>query len=289
MRLAQLQYFLDVARTQNMSRSAKNLHVAQPSLSRAVHELESELNTPLFTRNGRSLALNEAGRRFEVTASTALQTLYQGVQDLHRFLKEDAEQVTIRIESSTTMIPGLLAFLHQELPDIHIHLIQHGLQNDALAPYDFQLVTRPAPANENRFLLSEEIHIGTAIDSPLAKRCSNGKVTVPQLWETPLITTEPNPLREQVLRTLRASAPMITPTFVTGDRATIAGMVRSGVGINYFPEHSWPQVDTSGIKMLTVLPTPLKREIYLSMPKRSVRSPQHELVKSSIVAYFQQL
>ena len=258
MRLAQLQYFLDVARTQNMSRSAKNLHVAQPSLSRAVHELESELNTPLFTRNGRSLALNEAGRRFEVTASTALQTLYQGVQDLHRFLKEDAEQVTIRIESSTTMIPGLLAFLHQELPDIHIHLIQHGLQNDALAPYDFQLVTRPAPANENRFLLSEEIHIGTAIDSPLAKRCSNGKVTVPQLWETPLITTEPNPLREQVLRTLRASAPMITPTFVTGDRATIAGMVRSGVGISYFPEHSWPQVDTSGIKMLTVLPTPLK-------------------------------
>lgn len=209
MRLAQLKYFLDVARTQNMSRSAKNLHVAQPSLSRAVHELESELNTPLFTRNGRSLALNEAGRRFEVTASTALQTLDQGVQDLHRFLKEDAKQVTIRIESSTTMIPGLLAFLHQELPDIHIHLIQNGLQNDALAPYDFQLVTRPAPANENRFLLSEEIHIGTAIDSPLAKRCSNGKVTVPQLWETPLIATEPNPLREQVLRTLRASAPCV--------------------------------------------------------------------------------
>lgn len=285
MRLVQLQYFLDVAGTQNMSHSAKNLHVAQPSLSRSIRELESELNTPLFTRNGRSLALNEAGYRFKSVASTALKTLDQGVQDLHRFLKEDAQQVTIRIESSTTMIPGLLAFLHQELPDIHIHLIQH----DVLAPYDFLLVNRPVPGNEHRFLLSEEIYIGTALDSPLANSCSNGRVTITQICETPLITTEPNPLREQVLRTLRASFPSISPNFVTGDRATIAGMVRSGVGISYFPEHSWPMVDTKDIKMLTLLPIPLKREIYLSMPKRSTRSVQHKLIESSIVAYFRQL
>lgn len=43
MRLLQLNYFLNVAVTQNISRSARTLNVSQPSLSRSIHDLEAEL------------------------------------------------------------------------------------------------------------------------------------------------------------------------------------------------------------------------------------------------------
>ena len=40
MELNQLRYFLEVAQSQHMTRSAEQLHVAQSALSRAIHNLE---------------------------------------------------------------------------------------------------------------------------------------------------------------------------------------------------------------------------------------------------------
>ena len=48
MTLLQLKYFLEAARTGSFTMAAKNLFVAQSSLSYAIHELEHELGVPLF-------------------------------------------------------------------------------------------------------------------------------------------------------------------------------------------------------------------------------------------------
>jgi DNA-binding transcriptional LysR family regulator len=50
MKLHQLKYFLAVAQTRNFTRAAEQCNVAQPSLSRAIQELEVELGGPLFKR-----------------------------------------------------------------------------------------------------------------------------------------------------------------------------------------------------------------------------------------------
>jgi DNA-binding transcriptional LysR family regulator len=50
MKFHQLKYFLAVARTRNFTRAAEQCNVAQPSLSRAIQELEVELGGPLFKR-----------------------------------------------------------------------------------------------------------------------------------------------------------------------------------------------------------------------------------------------
>lgn len=57
-----LQYFWAVAKEGNLTRAARRLHVSQSALSVQIRQLEDRLGQPLFAREGRSLALTEAGR-----------------------------------------------------------------------------------------------------------------------------------------------------------------------------------------------------------------------------------
>jgi DNA-binding transcriptional LysR family regulator len=61
MDLRTLRYFLAVAREENMSRAAEQLHLTQPTLSKALRSLEDELGKKLFTRHSFSIALTDEG------------------------------------------------------------------------------------------------------------------------------------------------------------------------------------------------------------------------------------
>ena len=57
-----LHYFWAVAREGHLTRAAAQLHVSQSALSAQIKQLEEQLGQPLFTRQGRTLQLTEAGR-----------------------------------------------------------------------------------------------------------------------------------------------------------------------------------------------------------------------------------
>lgn len=61
MDIRMLRYFLAVAEEENITRAAANLHIAQPSLSKQIMELEAELGKPLFVRGRRRTTLTEDG------------------------------------------------------------------------------------------------------------------------------------------------------------------------------------------------------------------------------------
>ena len=71
----QLEYFLAVADHGSFSRAAASLHLAQPSLSQAIRNLEHELGTLLFHRIGRRIELTEAGRAMIGPARQVLRDL----------------------------------------------------------------------------------------------------------------------------------------------------------------------------------------------------------------------
>ena len=61
MEIRTLRYFLAVAREENMTRAAEQLHLTQPTLSKALKALEEELGKKLFTRHSFSIRLTDEG------------------------------------------------------------------------------------------------------------------------------------------------------------------------------------------------------------------------------------
>ncbi|MDW8566037.1 helix-turn-helix domain-containing protein [Staphylococcus shinii] len=59
-----MKYFQNVANTEHITKSAENLHVAQPALSKIIKNLEEELGAELFDRIGRNIKLNTYGKIF---------------------------------------------------------------------------------------------------------------------------------------------------------------------------------------------------------------------------------
>lgn len=65
MEMHQFRYFLAAARVLNFTRAAEECHVAQPSLTRAIRQLEDELGGDLFRRERPQAQLTELGQRIQ--------------------------------------------------------------------------------------------------------------------------------------------------------------------------------------------------------------------------------
>lgn len=74
-----MKYFKVVARLGNLSKSAKELFVTEPNISRSMTRLEAELGVPLFERRKGQIVLNEYGRLFLSTVTLMLEDLDSGI------------------------------------------------------------------------------------------------------------------------------------------------------------------------------------------------------------------
>ena len=73
MEIRVLRYFLEIARTGNMSRAAETLHVTQPTLSKQIKDLEQELGKKLFRRGSSSVSLTDEGMLLRKRAEDILE------------------------------------------------------------------------------------------------------------------------------------------------------------------------------------------------------------------------
>ena len=67
-----MRYFLAVVAELHFTRAAERVHVAQPSLSKQIHNLEEEVGVELLKRGRRRVELTEPGRVFAENARQAL-------------------------------------------------------------------------------------------------------------------------------------------------------------------------------------------------------------------------
>ncbi|MFC6171870.1 LysR family transcriptional regulator [Loigolactobacillus jiayinensis] len=73
MKLSTLKYFVEVATEKSFTKASAKLFVSQPTLSRRIQELETELGVPLFIRQSHDLKLSSAGEKFLIETTDVLQ------------------------------------------------------------------------------------------------------------------------------------------------------------------------------------------------------------------------
>ena len=106
MEMHQVRYFLAVARTLNFTRAAEECHVAQPSLTRAIRQLEGELGGDLFRRERPHAQLTELGQRMLPLLKQCYDSA-MSARSLASAIKK-GEVGSLRLALSTTIDPSLV-------------------------------------------------------------------------------------------------------------------------------------------------------------------------------------
>lgn len=91
MELRHLRYFTAVVQWNGYRQAAKHLYVAQPSISQAVADLESELGIKLFFRQGRVARLTPEGQIFYAEAVKTLTQAETAVATARRAAKAKSD------------------------------------------------------------------------------------------------------------------------------------------------------------------------------------------------------
>jgi DNA-binding transcriptional LysR family regulator len=125
MELRHLRYFVGVAEEQHFGRAAERLRVAQPSLSRQIQDLESEMGFRLFDRLPRGVRLSAAGKLFLSDARRILQDVDEAKRRAERIALGKAGTLRIGIATAVSW-HGLVVDSFREFrrrqPDVELEL-----------------------------------------------------------------------------------------------------------------------------------------------------------------------
>ncbi len=195
MELRVLNYFLTVAREENITKAAKLLHVTQPTISRQLMQLEEELGVSLFIRSNHNIALTEDGMILKRRAQEILSLADKTKQDFLQ--KDDLLSGNIAIGSgefqSTRILSDILFSFHQKYPQVQYSIysgnadnIKERIERGLL---DVGLMTEPVDMRKYNFVsmpVKECWGAWVREDSEMAKKES---IRPQDLLHVPLITT----------------------------------------------------------------------------------------------------
>lgn len=196
MELRVLQYFLAVAREQNISAAAESLHLSQPTLSTQLKNMEEELGKQLLirgTKGSRKVVLTEEGMILRKRAEEILSLVRKTEKEIHQSDKAIAGD--IYIGAGETEIIRLFAQAARELqkqyPEIHYHISSGNysfvLEQLDKGLIDFGLVYGSVDSQKYESLpipIRDSWGVLMRRDSPLAQKPA---ITPQDLWEQPLI------------------------------------------------------------------------------------------------------
>jgi DNA-binding transcriptional LysR family regulator len=144
MELRHLQYFVVLAQDLNFSRAARRLHIAQPSLSQQIRQLERELETELFDRSVRPIRLTNAGQLLLRNASSIVAEAEETAREVRRAGRGEVGRLRIGYSYGGLydLVLALLRRLRAAWPDTNMVVLQlaEGDQIPALLTHRVDIV-----------------------------------------------------------------------------------------------------------------------------------------------------
>ena len=127
MKISQMEYFSCVCRCGSITKAAKELHISQPSVTAAVHELEKELGVNLFLRRNNKIQLTEEGWFVQERIDGILKSMDTLNRDLNDFVgQKNHIRLGVPLQIGSFLLPLLFGKFRQEYPDISLEIEESG-------------------------------------------------------------------------------------------------------------------------------------------------------------------
>lgn len=283
-----LHAFVVLCEELNFTRAADKLNMAQPTLSRRIKQLETQVGGLLFDRSTRHVSLTPAGHALLAGSRPALADISRAVEDARRTLRgaPDRLRVGVTLSGDADLVPSVLRRFHERHPTVdvlvdrastasHVHDLQQGQLDVSfvrlpLTDVDLLEVT-PIRSDDMLIVLSE--------DHPLA---SQQAILVEDLKEEPLIMF-PRRLSEghfdQIVRHIRPTADPESVAFQPRpDEQAMVAAVGEGVGFTVATARRIAQTQAPGTIALPLAP-PLQTELGLAWRQASLHGPTRSFVE----------
>lgn len=195
MEIRVLEYFLMVAREENITKAAQRLHLTQPTLSRQLMQLEEELQTTLFIRGKRKIELTEAGRILRRRAEEIVSLIGKTEQEV-KANEEISGQIMIGtgiFDASQRFLPHVIEYFHQHYPEVQFDiytgnadLIKDRLDNGLV---DIGILLEPVNIEKYNFIRLTKQERWGIILSAKHELASHKEVRADELSQIPLFAT----------------------------------------------------------------------------------------------------
>ena len=266
MELLKMRYFLEVARSQHMTRTAEKLHIAQPALTQAIRRLERELGVELFRHEGRNIRLTPCGERFCEGLAPLLQSLDHLVEEVRELGRQEERTVRLNVLAASRLVIDAVAAYKMEHPEVNFRL----LQNEEGGFYDIGVSTRTPGAKVEQtegstYVCVEKILIAVPHEGPYPK---GGQEKLQAFRDAPFISLFGSRQLRQICDSFCSQAgfsPRIV--FESDSPAAVRDMIAEDMGVGFWPEFTWVHADTERLQLVELTEPKCQRELLITRKK----------------------
>jgi LysR family transcriptional regulator, hydrogen peroxide-inducible genes activator len=262
--------------TLNFTRAAERCNVTQPSLTRAIKQLEDELGGPLFHRERANTHLTELGRTmrpFLAQIAENMQAAKARAQDMVR-LKRATLDVGLMCTIGPTKLIDLISGFRQRYPDVELRLrdgngtmLQEALVGGSL---DIALLDLPGGLDERLNpmpLFAESFMITFAPGHHFAGLTEVG---ARDLDQAPYISRANCEFGAHVSKLLRERGVIVNPLYRSEREDWVLAMILAGLGWGFTPQCA---VSLPGIEARPLVDPVVDRTIKLATVRGRPHSP----------------
>lgn len=241
MDVRQLEYFVHVANTLNITHAATRAHVSQPALSRQIRLLEQELGTKLFKRKARGVVLTESGQRLVDRTRLLLANVGRIKSEIMSTADEPVGTVRLAASNSLSSLltARVVARYRRTYPQVSIRVsentsmvIRQTVANDGadvalLSDREsFTSLTKLPLATESLLLIAPR-NIGLELSRPVSAKSLTGHNLI--------LTPFPNGLRRAVDEILVRAGKVTEPKVEVDTNSLMTSLTRHGAGYCVLP------------------------------------------------------
>jgi len=242
MHLQQLRHFCEIAKQGNISRAAEELFVSQPALSKTIKNLELELGFSLFTRNGKSIELNENGKLYLERIERGLFYIDDAQKEVLEQNDKPVEEVTISVYASSLSFSNILLRHMRQYPNTKVNLfILLSDKPNYSRSCDMYIISTPVVPKgmDVHPLITEEMVLVVPKGHPLDGRKT---IELREAADCDFVTGNHGATRASTKTFCNFAGFEPKVTFQTNDIYVLREVVREGLGVALVPKISWASV-----------------------------------------------